>query len=767
MARSGMKESHDSLPLEPVTLPATVVNGRCLIRETDGIRTVVVSGIPVAHYATSDKVAEALWIVQGIEGGWLKPVEVVSALGISRATVFRNGCRYASDGAEGLVGKKKGPKGARLGAQRETAIRKWHSAGKSAYEMASKLGISHHTVISAMHRMGLSVAAPCRKQECLTLVMPEPVPTALVVEEELRAENLPAAGPSEPSAPEREATEAGPAAMTLDTDPSDRSVDRSLAAMGLLEDAAPLFAPGASVPKAGVLLAMPAVVASGVYESAKDAYKSLGPAFYGLRTMLTVLAMLALLRVKRAENLKEYDPAELGRVLGLDRVPEVKTLRRKLGELTEPPEALEAFLSDTLKRRVAARNEAMGYLYVDGHVRVYSGKEDLPKAHVARMRLSMPATQEVWVNDAEGQPLFFVTQEAHPQLVSALPKVLEQVRGLVGERRVTVVFDRGGWSPTLFEKMYGSGFDVLTYRKGTADPVAEADFREVEVPGTGGRQTMWLHEAEVTPLGPDGFWMRQVTRLKDGHQTQILTTVEGVPAIEVAVRMFDRWRQENFFKYMRQEYAIDALVEHGVEKADATRLVPNPARKAVEVDLRKARADVTRLEAALGAAALDNDEGRRPTMRGFKIATGAGIGIPLREARERVERLVAKRNALPERVPVGSVKSEVVRLPGKRKRLTDAIKMLAYQAESDLVAQVAPFYKRNLDEGHRLVLAALQSAADIEVTDRELRVTLAPQSSPHRSRAIAELCRVLDDTGTRFPGTNLRLRYAVRMPAEG
>jgi transposase len=758
-----MTEKQDTLPLEPETLPVTVVNGRCLLRETGGMRAVLVNGIPVFHYAAGDKAAEAMWMVQGIESGWVKPGEVASALAISRVTVYRNCCRFERSGAEGLVGKKRGPKGARLGAERETAIRKWHEAGMSASAMASQLGVSHHTVVSAMRRMGLAVAAPRGKASTLPLLADD-ANSSETANEFVVAGETPEV---EPARDEAASSSPEPAALTLDTDATDRSVDRALAAMGLLEDAVPLFASGTSVPKAGVLLAIPAVVASGVYEAAKCSYKSLGSAFYGLRTMLSVLVMLALLRVKRAENLKEYAPAELGRVLGLDRVPEVKTLRRKLGDLTERPEALDAFLSDVLKRRVAARSEALGYLYVDGHVRVYSGKEDLPKAHVARMRLSMPATQDVWVNDAEGQPLFFVTQEAHPRLVSALPGILKQAREVVGDRRVTVVFDRGGWSPTLFAGMHGSGFDVLTYRKGTADPVPEADFREVAVPGSGERQTMMLHEAEVKPLGPDGFWMRQITRLKDGHQTQILTTIEGVPAAEVAVRMFDRWRQENFFKYMRQEYAMDALVEYGTESADGNRLVPNPARKAVEADLRKARAEVTRLEAALGAAALTNDESRRRTIRGFKIANGAGIGIPLRDARERVGRLVAERNALPERVPVGSVKSDVVRLPGRRKRLTDAIKMLAYQAESDLVAQVAPFYKRNLDEGRRLVLAALQSTAAIEVTDRELRVTLAPQSSPHRSRAIAELCRVLNDTDTRFPGSNLRLRYAVRMPKEG
>jgi hypothetical protein len=272
---------------------------------------------------------------------------------------------------------------------------------------------------------------------------------------------------------------------------------------------------------------------------------------------------------------------------------------------------------------------------------------------------------------------------------------------------------------------------------------------------------MMLHDTLVA-VGTGGFQMRQVTRLKDKHQTHVVTTRKDLPAIEVAVRMFDRWRQENFFKYMRQEYAIDALVEYGTETDDATRLVPNPARKAVEKDQRKARAEVARLEALLGAAAADNQESRRPTMRGFKIANGTEIGIPLREARELVTRLAEQRAALPARVPIGSIKDDVVRLKARRKRLTDGLKMLAYQAESDLVTQVAPFYARSLDEGRRLVLAALQSAADLEVADGELRVTLAPQSSPHRSRAVAQLCQVLDDTATCFPGTSLRLRYAVR-----
>jgi prepilin-type processing-associated H-X9-DG protein len=93
---------------------------------------------------------------------------------------------------------------------------------------------------------------------------------------------------------------------------------------------------------------------------------------------------------------------------------------------------------------VALRGNALGFLYVDGHVRVYHGRHQLPKTHVARMRLSMPATSDYWVNDMAGDPLFVVTTEANAGLVKMLPVVLGEVRWLIGERRVTVVFDRGG-----------------------------------------------------------------------------------------------------------------------------------------------------------------------------------------------------------------------------------------------------------------------------------------------------------------------------------
>jgi hypothetical protein len=247
-----------------------------------------------------------------------------------------------------------------------------------------------------------------------------------------------------------------------------------------------------------------------------------------------------------------------------------------------------------------------------------------------------------------------------------------------------------------------------------------------------------------------------------GHQTPILTSRRDLPAAQVAYRMFDRWRQENFFKYLREEYALDALAEYATVPDDPTREVPNPAWAALEARLRQAYAQLDRLQAEYGLEALTNLEERRRTMRGFKTAQGK-LGQKIWSVWQRIEQLEKRRVAVPRRVPVQSVVDEpVVKLAPERKHLTNLIKMLAYQAESDLLRLVAPHYRRAGQEGRTLLQSALASMADLQVADTELRVTLAPQSSSHRTRAIAALCDQLNQTETLFPGSRWRLHYAIR-----
>jgi hypothetical protein len=103
----------------------------------------------------------------------------------------------------------------------------------------------------------------------------------------------------------------------------------------------------------------------------------------------------------------------------------------------------------------------------------------------------------------------------------------------------------------------------------------------------------------------------------------------------------------------------------------------------------------------------------------------------------------------------------VVKLATERKHLTNLVKMLAYQAESDLLAFLGPHYARSEDEGRTLLHELFHAAADINVTDTELRLTICPLSSPHRTLAVRALCETLSETATLFPGSRLTMRFAI------
>jgi transposase len=556
--------------------------------------------------------------------------------------------------------------------------------------------------------------------------------------------------------------------FTIDHDPTDRSGDRALARVGLLEDALPLFAEADQLPRAGVLLAIPLLAKNGLLEAFDKIYsRSLGSSFYGLRTLVVTLFLCALLRIKRPENLKEYAPWELGRLLGLDRAPEVKTVRRKLSRLAKTNRA-KSLMEEVARLRIAEDENRVAFLYLDGHVREYHGKHPLSKAKKSQRQVAQRAATDTWVHDALGEPLLVVTSELNEGLTQVLEPILAEVRPLVGERRITVIFDRGGYSPKLFARLIQLGFDIITYRKGKSAERPRGEFEEQTLEVDGRCYTYELcdrakvrigrlrnkRKKESRTLGPQFLWMREVRVLRgDGRQTPILTNRADLPGAAVAYRAFDRWRQENYFKYASDEFALDALVEYAVQDVSSEADRPNPERKRVQKELSKARGEVSRLQAELGEAAKSS---RTRTMRGFKISQAA-LRRQLESAEARVESLKAEQSELPTRVSASELKTFTT----EKKLIVDTIKMTAYQVETELLGMLQGSYARAHQEGRTLLHALFQTAGRVELDEQHLLITLNPQSSPHRTCVISRLCDELNQLETCFPGTHLRLKFAV------
>src|SRR6266513_1835278 len=740
--------------------PGTVfVNDRVCVQTEEEQRVVFVHGIIFSHYPIEDRTAEAYAMVTLFETGYADQNDIARCFGYSARTLRRYQERLKAGGLSALArpeGRPAGsPSGRKKNHERNQTILRLKAKGMSNRWIAGRLGLSEKTVRKSLRRLGwksdpepdlpfLPKADSQAKQA--------PVSASKLIE------TPPSAAEQPPDKmPQRQT---GSTAKSFDTNPLDRSMDRLLAAIGLLDDALPVFAPTRSLPRAGVLLAIPALVASGLLSTAEKIYGSLGPAFYGLRTTLVAYVLLALLRIPRPETLKEYSPGELGRIVGLDRMPEMKTLRRKLAQLAKRKGSYKLG-QEIARRRIREHGRVVGFLYVDGHVRAYHGKHTIPKGYVTSRRLAAPATTDYWMNDRRGDPLFLVTADANAAMTRMLPSLLGEARKLLGpKRKATVVFDRGGWSPKLFGEMLALGFDLLTYRKGRTRQIAEERFTKHQARLDGRKVEYLLHDQAVRFLKRK-LRLRQITRLSpNGHQTPALTSRWDLPAVHVAYRMFERWRQENFFKYARQEYAIDVLVDYKVEPDDPHRSVPNPARKAVQKELRRTRAHLAKLREEY--ATVPRDLSRLARKRAKKE-----LRAEIQQTTDTIKKLRARHHSLPRRVPVAQTqKEEVVKLSTERKHLTDVLKMVAYHLESDLLELIRPHSQRVEDEGRTLIQAALQDAADLEPTKEQLRITLAPLSSPHRSRVLETLCADLNGTHTKFPGTELEMHYAVATARE-
>jgi DNA-binding CsgD family transcriptional regulator len=746
-----------------------MVNHHVCVQTEGEQRAILVHGIVFSHYSIQDQAAEAYALVTLFESGYADQNDIARSFGYSTRTLRRHQQRLKTGGLKALARTQGRPPASsstptRI-SQRDRTILRLKAKERSNRWIAGRLGLSEKAIRKILRRLGWK---PCPEPTLLSLpFVPEvggseakPATASVTRSKPIEARFSAAPLPVSPRTP----LPATSAAESLDRTALDRSMDRLLAAMGLLDDALPVFARAQNLPRAGVLVAIPALLASGLLSTAEMIYGNLGPAFYGLRTTLVSYVLLALLRIPRPEALKEYSPGDLGRIVGLDRMPEVKTLRRKLARLAALKGSYQLGYQ-IAQRRIAERGKVLGFLYIDGHVRAYHGQHSIAKAYVTRMHLAAPAITDYWVNDQRGDPLFVVTADANAAMTKMLLPILTEVRQLLGPRRPsTIVFDRGGWSPKLFRSLLDMGFDILTYRKGRSRRIAETRF-SLHQARLDGRAVKYLLQDQPVRFLKGKLRLRQVTRLtEDGHQTPIVTSRWDLRAIVIAYRMFERWRQENFFKYLRQEYLIDALVDYQVEPDDPTRLVPNPARKALDKELRLARASFTKLQECFGVMALDYVDRNTPQVKFHK--TEKKLRTDMEKVTARVQKLETRRASLPTHLPLVEARKgqEVVKLSTERKHLTNILKMVAFQIESDLVEMIRPHYKRTEDEGRTLVQTILQDAADIAPGDGELRITLAPLSSRHRSRVVESLCQALNKTNTMFPGTQLQMRFAVAQP---
>src|SRR5450759_5259777 len=308
----------------------------------------------------------------------------------------------------------------------------------------------------------------------------------------------------------------------------------------------------------------------------------------------------------------------------MDSIPEVGTLREKLKLLCQQAGQAALWNAALAKQWMTQEQQAELVFYADGHVRVYHGTlTDLPKHYVARQRLFQRASVDYWINAMDGKPFLCFNQPVDHGLVAALREDLapwlEANYAVSAEHRqrmdadaqvprFTMIFDREGYSPELFEELWERRIAVINYHRYPKEDWPAEEFHEETVELVRGVGVQLKLAARGGLLGRQKLPVREVRRLAEGgRQISMVSTHPGGEGRRLAALLFARWSQENYFRYMRQHFGLDALVEHGTEAMPDTAFTVNPAWRECNTKVRQKQNQWRRLKAVLGAATLEQE----------------------------------------------------------------------------------------------------------------------------------------------------------------
>jgi len=742
---------------------ATEINDLFSVVQDDSHWTYFCGIYPVFQHARNDRRSFRMFTAQACCLGRCTQAQIMAVFGVSKNSVLRSVKKYREEGMEGFYQRRPGRGGAVVTPGVAAEAERLLLAGYTPSETARELGILPDTLGKAIQQGRVRKPSP----EDPTEVSPKPTPPAsriVASDKSARSEEDAAAG-----------EEMGIACT--------RPCERLLAAVGRLPGGATTeFQVCRDVSYGGVLCALPALAENGLFRHLETLPVLSG--YYMKLHVILLLAYMALCRIKKVEQLQYEPPGELGKLMGLDRIPEVRCLRMKMDQLSqnEGPQIWAGVLSQEWMEQ---RPDLAGTLYVDGHVRLYHGKQTkLPRRYVARQRLCLRGTTDYWVNDALGQPFFSVERPIDHGLLEALrsdivPRLLKDVPGQpTAEQleadphrsRFVIIFDREGYSPAFFREMWEQHrIACITYHKYPKDKWPEEWFEETELTLPNG-EVVSMKLAEMGSwIGSrrDGLWVREFRKLTaSGHQTSLISTGYGLLGPQNAAYLFSRWSQENFFRYMMEHFAIDALSEYGTENIpETTRPVVNPARRELDRQARSVKSKLTQRRARFAALTL-HPEAEASEIQKWEQAKG--------KLQEEIEQLENDLTVLKERMQSTPTHIEWDELPEgdkferlapSRKRLTDTVKLVAYRAETAL-ASIVREEMSHVDEARCLVRDLFRSDADIypDPTAGVLEVRLHTLANPRSNRAIQHLLNHLNAAEFTYPGTKLRLRYTLAAP---
>lgn len=531
---------------------------------------------------------------------------------------------------------------------------------------------------------------------------------------------------------------------------------------------------------AGVLISIPALITQGLLRYKNEF--ALENVYYPTSSVFLSLAILSLLRIKTLSGAGSLPAGELGRAIGLDRIPEVKTLRTRIAEFCQNTD-IDKWRFNLSRDWMSDSPELSAVLYIDGHIKLYYGKETAPpKRFVSRMRLCLSGTTDYWVNDAIGQPFFVINKTISSGLIASIKEELldrfdKDVPNQPSQQdlsedelksRYMLVFDREGYSPDFFYDLWKKRVSIATYKKHVTDKWDETEFAEYtgKLP-FGNEKSIELAERGVLLQNKGSqkkIWAREIRKKsKSGHQTSIITTNFTLSIIMIGLYMFARWSQENFFKYMMQEFGIDTLVSYFKEKISDTSILVNPQYRALESLRKKLTSKLNTVKAKFSSLVLANTPIEKREMEKYLLQKEA-LKTEIEQRETEIEQVKAEKKTIPRKITYSEL-PEIEKFDSvvnERKHFLDTIKIIAYRAETAL-SNIIKQDMSHEDESRLLLKQIYKTDANIKVDQENKRLVVEIHHLAYwkDDKILEKLCHAMNETQMQFPDTELTLFYKL------
>jgi len=649
------------------------------------------------------------------------------------ASVFELTATYVSilrgqarrDGSAGLVRRRGRPP--KLSGRQVGRVRTWAAQGWTQQSIADRLGVSQ-SVIS----------------ELLTRVGPAPVQQALPAAGDTEAAEveLVVAGPVQAPATELEPAAAEPVlAEPVSTPPA-----------SALPGSARVTTGGYRCRYAGAMLLHPyldMVDAANIFATVTG-----GPARrYDDLGVLSTATLGFALGTATVEATKHLRRAEAGPAVGLAMIPELATLRSRLGALADGADPL------ALQRAFAAgmlgADPAPDPVYfVDDHFVAYAGAQPVAKGWNTKRRHAQPGRDDTLLVDARGRAMVFGSGEPSA-LVATLPAVLTQLRQVLGpDAPILLGFDRGGAYPAAFTACRDAGADWVTYRRKPLAAVTATPRRSWTV-RDGKRVSVMLVDEQVQIKGYGTA--RQLTLFEHGAPVlQVLTSDTTSTGAALLCWLRARWRIENMFKYASAHNGIDTLADYVMDTGPDTRKVTNPARVAARKAVAQAEAEVVAAERALPQLLAG------PGTPKQKNAALPAAHRHIDAATDALAHAKTALRAVPAKIAATDLDPNAQRARPRieRRGLQMVLRLLAFNAEAWLAEHLNAYLGDN-DEYRAIARNLLHLGGQVDYTTKAITITLDRPDSPRVARALKLLTQELNATPAHLPGDRRPLTYQL------